>query len=536
MSKKLDNRERARRIFNHGFNGYMRHAWPKDELMPLSCKGVSHDPALPDLVNDVLGNFSLTLIDNLDTLALMGHRKQFRSSVEKVLSTVTFDQDVEVQVFEVSIRVLGGLLSGHLMASDPRSGVSWPGYSGGLLRLAVDVADRLIVAFRESFLPFRRVNLRHGVIEPKTDDDWTTPLAGAGSLLLEFGQLSVLTGDPKYAIKAHVALVAMWNQRNYRTGLPAHTIDLRFGNWTNYVSSIGGGMDSFYEYMLKCYSLLGHEEYLQMFEYSYDRIMEYTFRTPFFVNVDAEDGLLSSTWVDNLQPFFPGLQVLYGDVQSAAHNHRVWHTIWQHYKFIPERYNIVNGTIESDGWELRPEFVESTYHLYRATKDPYYLQVGEEIMNNIEQHAKTECGYAIITKIKTLERGDVMHSFFLAETVKYLFLLFDEDNVLHNTLQDHVFGTEAHIFLPQWHGHMDIPHLARTQPDWSFAMKHPLMLQNLRRHREREWGKTTWQSDRKRSCNAWGAKKRLRPPHWSGALQRIRDSVERPLKKLNAKS
>ncbi|KAE8698270.1 hypothetical protein F3Y22_tig00110600pilonHSYRG00097 [Hibiscus syriacus] len=100
-------RDEVREMFYHAFDGYMEHAFPLDELRPLSCGG-----------EDTLGGYALTLIDSLDTLALLGDRERFTSSVEWIGKNLRFDINKTVSIFETSIRVLGGLLSAHLIASD----------------------------------------------------------------------------------------------------------------------------------------------------------------------------------------------------------------------------------------------------------------------------------------------------------------------------------------------------------------------------------------------------------------------------------
>lgn len=113
-----------------------------------------------------------------------------------MIETVHFDLNSRVQVFEVTIRVLGGLLSGHLFATDPLLGhrISW--YKNELLELAQDLGDRLMPAFdNPSGLPYPRVNLRTGVLSSEIKEACS---AGAATLILEFGTLSRLTGNPKY--------------------------------------------------------------------------------------------------------------------------------------------------------------------------------------------------------------------------------------------------------------------------------------------------------------------------------------------------
>ncbi|KAL6723612.1 hypothetical protein Aduo_018596 [Ancylostoma duodenale] len=100
-------------MFMHGYQSYMKYAYPADELMPLSCRGRIRGvtPSRGD-VDDSLGNFSLTLIDTLDTLVVVGALDEFERAVKLVVDNIRFDSDLIVSVFETNIRVLGGLLSG----------------------------------------------------------------------------------------------------------------------------------------------------------------------------------------------------------------------------------------------------------------------------------------------------------------------------------------------------------------------------------------------------------------------------------------
>ena len=62
-------------------------------------------------INDVLGDYGVTLVDTLDTLAIMGEQREFENAVKLVTRHVSFNQDSKVQVFETNIRSLGGLVS-----------------------------------------------------------------------------------------------------------------------------------------------------------------------------------------------------------------------------------------------------------------------------------------------------------------------------------------------------------------------------------------------------------------------------------------
>ena len=211
----------ARHMFQFGYDSYMKYAFPADELNPIDCTGRGPDVDNPSNINinDVLGDYSLTLysihsnigfkplivlimfrVDCLDTLVVMRNISEFKRAVGLVIENVNFDKDSTVQVFEANIRVLGALISAHLLIVDSKQpfGDLKPGnwYSKQLLDLAQDLAARLLPAFDESKtgLPFPRVNLRNGV--PKECEWFTahTCTSGAGSLLLEFGILSRLTG------------------------------------------------------------------------------------------------------------------------------------------------------------------------------------------------------------------------------------------------------------------------------------------------------------------------------------------------------
>lgn len=100
--------EKAKEMFYHAYNNYMNNAYPADELMPLSCKGRwrTKENNRGDM-DDVLGNYSLTLIDTMDTLVVLGDLPEFDKAALRIVNDVSFDRDVVVSVFEINIRVLG---------------------------------------------------------------------------------------------------------------------------------------------------------------------------------------------------------------------------------------------------------------------------------------------------------------------------------------------------------------------------------------------------------------------------------------------
>ncbi|CAA93106.2 alpha-1,2-Mannosidase [Caenorhabditis elegans] len=453
---------KTREMFQFGWDNYMEHAFPADELDPIHCRGRGHDHDNPDNinVNDVLGDYSLGLIDTLDSLVVFGDADEFKRAVNLVIKTVSFEKNTTVQVFESTIRVMGGLLAAHMIAADKtnRFGPFYMSdYGGELLTLAHDLAGRLLPAFdgTATGIPYTRINLQKGILPGTTNSTCTS---GAGSLLLEFGVLSKLLGDDTYERLARRVNEKLWNLRNEVTGLHGNLIDIQTGEWLGHLAGLGAGIDSFYEYMLKSYILFGNQRDLDMYNESFARITTYMRRgrsrcsslegdIPIYVNVDSRDGSTSNTWIDSLQASFAGVLVLAGEVDEAVCHHALYYAIWKKYGVLPERFNWQLQAPDVSFYPLRPEFVESTYLLYTATKNPFYQHVGLEILDSLETITRVKCGFATVHDVIDGSLEDRMESFFLSETLKYLYLLFDVDHPINKEQQESVlFSTEGHIF------------------------------------------------------------------------------------------
>uniref|UniRef100_A0A672IRT5 alpha-1,2-Mannosidase n=1 Tax=Salarias fasciatus TaxID=181472 RepID=A0A672IRT5_SALFA len=429
---------------------FQDHAYPADELMPLTCRGRVRglEPSRGD-VDDALGKFSLTLIDTLDTLVLLNKTTEFEAAVRRVLSDVRLDNDIVVSVFETNIRVLGGLLGGHSMAVMLKEGgqnMQW--YQDELLHMAKDLGLRLLPAFNTSSgLPYPRVNLKYGVRGPetRTGTETDTCTACAGTIILEFAALSRFTGDPVFEAHARRALDFLWEKRQRNSNLVGTTINIHSGEWVRRDSGVGAGIDSYYEYLLKAYILLGDDLFLQRFNIHYASIMKYISQPPLLLDVHIHKPLLPArTWMDSLLAFFPGLQVLKGDIRPAIETHEMLYQVTKKHNFLPEAFT-TDFRVHWAQHPLRPEFAESTYFLYKATGDPYYLEAGRTILDNLNRFARVPCGFAAMKDVRTGSHEDRMDSFFLAEMFKYLFLLFAEAEDLPFDVEDYVFTTEAHL-------------------------------------------------------------------------------------------
>ena len=257
--------QRVVAMFYHAYDNYMLHAFPHDELLPLSCHYV-----------DNFGSYALTLIDSLDMLAVLGNRTEFTRAVGLLKEHLSFDSDTVISVFETNIRVMGGLLSAHLLATDPSLHLM-PTYDGCLLEMALDLGKRLLPAFdTPTGLPYGSVNLRSGVQSGETTISST---ACAGTLLLEFATLSRLSGNGVYERVAKRALVALWARRS-EMGLVGGHIDIVTGQWTHKDSGVGTSIDSYYEYLIKAHLMTGEYEYLVIFQQAYGAAKAYLARQP----------------------------------------------------------------------------------------------------------------------------------------------------------------------------------------------------------------------------------------------------------------
>jgi hypothetical protein len=135
-----------------------------------------------------------------------------------------------------------------------------------------------------------------------------------------------------------------------------------------------------------------------------------------------------SLYVSSLQAFWPSLQILAGHVTDAISGFDSLTRLWDKYKALPDIYDLRKDDLlhYARDYPLRPELVESAYHLYMATRDEKYLFFGRDVLFSLQNTSKVRCGYASIADVDTKRLDDRMDSYFLAETVKYLFLLFDE--------------------------------------------------------------------------------------------------------------
>jgi mannosidase alpha-like ER degradation enhancer 2 len=415
----------AREAFRHAWDGYRRYAWGHDELKPLS-KAPRDWYAQPLLI---------TPVDALDTMILLGLHDEADRTRAYIDEHLTFDQDIEVKNFEIVIRVLGGLLSAHQLTGDRR-----------LLALADDLGRRLLPVFDSpTGMPYVNVNLRTG----RPSGAHSNP-AEIGTLLLELGTLSRLTGNEAYYAKAKNALVQLYARRS-AIGLVGESIDVETGRWLSRESHIGGGIDSYYEYLLKAWLLFGDEDCHRMWLSSVEAVnrtvADETASGLWYGSVDMETGRRVGTGFGALEAFFPAVLVLGGDLGRARRLEESSFRMWTAARAAADGFDYAAMRPTHPSWPLRPEIVESAYYLAWATGEPRWTEMGRRFLRDIDSCCRTETGFTVLDDVTTGKRGDLMPSYFLAETLKYLWLLGAPGTLDLRTV---VFNTEAHPLRRTW--------------------------------------------------------------------------------------
>jgi mannosidase alpha-like ER degradation enhancer 2 len=410
--------------FLHAWNGYKKYAWGHDDLKPLS--KTYHDWYAQPLL--------MTPVDSLDTMILMDMDDEAATTKQYILDNLSFDKDIDVQNFEVTIRLLGGLLTNYQLTGDKR-----------LLNLAQDLGNRLLPVFNSpTGMPYRYVNLKTGKVSKPISNP-----AETGTLIIEFGTLSKLTGKPIFFDKAKRALVETYNRRS-KIGLVGEWINVETGEWTNNDSHISGAIDSYYEYLLKCSLLFGDQDCMRMWNDSIVAINKYLADEErdgglvelWYGHADMNTGARRATTYGALDAFFPAVLALSGDLKRAKNLQDSSFRMWNYAGIEPEEFDYRAHKITSPGYQLRPEIVESTYYLYRYTKDEKYLRMGEQLWRDFVKNCRTDDGYAALKSVVTKEKADSMHSFLFAETFKYFYLLFSPPRTLD--FDKVIFNTEAH--------------------------------------------------------------------------------------------
>ena len=441
----IDLASQTRSSYLSAYTSYKTYAWGHDDLKPLSRTPSDWYPE-PLL---------MTAVDALDGLILLGLEEEADSTREYIARNLSFDKDIYVKNFEITIRLLGSLVSSYQLTGD-----------GRLLALARDLATRLLPAFDSpTGMPYTYVNLRTGEVRGPV----TNP-AEIGTLILEFGAVSRLTGDPVFYDTAKRALVELFERRS-AIDLVGQAIDVETGAWVDSTSHISGRIDSYYEYLLKGWLLFSDPDLEAMWRAHIAALNEHLAteaESGFWYRwVEMYEGKPVASYFGALDAFFPAVLALSGDLERAGKLQASCYRMWNLHGLEPELIDFdVMAVVEGgQAYHLRPEIIESAYYLYHYTKDPKYLEMGERIFRDLQRWCRVEgedstgasyVAYAAVGDVRTKEKIDSMESFLFGETLKYLYLLFAEgaaDAGLKELPLDFdsvIFTTEAHPIKKTW--------------------------------------------------------------------------------------
>lgn len=474
------------------WDAYHSHAWGADHLRPVS--KTSQD----------WFHVGLTIIDSLDTLLIAGPEMEYavKQAMDWIKKDLTFDKYQDVNCFEMTIRVLGGLLSSFHLTKDPN-----------LLHPAVDVADRLIHCFDSgSGIPFSDVNLR---TKSPASPSWSpdSSLSEVSSMQLEMRDVSRLTSDPRFEEKSFATSRHLHDLMIKRSDplMPMY-VNPNTGNLAAASTvTLGARGDSYYEYLLKQFLQTNitwlRDDYLDAIQAVKERLMR---RTPgplklLYVGELLRGGSDFHPKMDHLTCFLPGtlalgyyhMQVLRkkrtgdrvyrghaipdptagqtegqnGDEEKVADRFAdhlslaedLARTCYHTYNMTatglaPEItfFGVAQGETEvfvksADRHNLlRPEYVESLFYLFHVTGKKEYRDQGRAILKSFNKYSRVPTGgYTTIDDVTNPDRvrpRNLQESFWLAETLKYLFLLFSDDQQLvHKILDHYVMNTEGHL-------------------------------------------------------------------------------------------
>lgn len=458
--------KKVKNAFESSWNAYRKNAWGKDQYFPISESGKNMGPK----------PLGWIIVDSLDTMAIMGLDKQLEEARQWVDTELDYNMDYEVNTFETTIRMLGGLLSAYYFTKDDV-----------YLNKAVDLGDRIIGAFDSpSGIPYASVNLATGQGKVSHADSGASSTAEVATLQLEFKYLAKLTGEDLYWKKAERVLQVIDNN-HVEAGLVPIYIRADTGKFQGNNIRLGSRGDSYYEYLIKQYLQTGEQIYKDMYDESVQGIKDYLIQRSepnklTFIG-ERESGISGrfSNKMDHLVCFAGGMLALGatgGQVLDQARRSGTWSNTQETDMLLAMEitktcYEMYAQTDSGLGPEIvifntnpgsthdfyiksmdahniqRPETVESLFILWKTTGNPIYRQWGWKIFESFDKWAKLDDGsYTSLGDIRTVPPTlrDNMESFWLAETLKYFYLLFDESETDIIPLTSNVFNTEAHPF------------------------------------------------------------------------------------------
>lgn len=466
-----------------------------DELAPIS--GARQDP---------FGGWAATLVDSLDTLWIMDLKDEFQEAVTAAVSIDFSRSSLQiVNVFETTIRYMGGFLAAYDLSKDER-----------LLTKAVHLGDMLLAAFdTPNRMPITRWHFEKARAgQAQVADDFVLS-AEIGSLVMEFTRLSQITGDDRWYDATRRVMHAFATQQNDSLipGMWPLVVDAKNANFSHGDTfTLGSMADSLYEYLPKMHLLLGgvDDMYAEMYALAAEAAIKHTLWRPMTPDnatilvagsADFSSGKETlETRGQHLMCYTGGFFALGGRLFGKQEHVQVGleltdGCLWTYrnmpLRIMPEVFTmhacpgrkscewdekvwkeqVKLRAAETDGastpadeiirssrlpqgftsiddgrYILRPEAIESVFLLWRMTGRADLPNAAWDMFTSIQKATETPLANAAIADVRTVEGrvqlADSMESFWLAETLKYFYLVFSEPELI--SLDEWVFNTEAH--------------------------------------------------------------------------------------------
>jgi len=441
--------EEVREAMRHSWAGYKQRAWGHDEVHPTS--GSNKDWC----------KMAVTLLDSLSTLWVLGLREEFDNAAAWLEKHPMPSKGAHGMhsFFEITIRAFAGLLSAHSL-------------SGRQIFLdnARRLGDNMLPAFN-SPNGFPKGTVDVGTGEAKSHG-WISSaiLAEVATVQVEFRYLSHHTGDPKYQNACDRAMNSLLNAVGNRGLVPIYlSAHGETASFTSSKVSFGAMGDSYYEYLLKQWQQSGKREdrFKQAWKTSMNAMINELVRKTrggLTYICEQEGGALRHR-MDHLACFVGGMLIHGARSLPAAEVDPRWEptgaeitrTCYEMYRrqatgIAPEYVHFQPDAESNDmvvGEDaphnlLRPEAIEAIYYMHYYTGDPKYRKWAIEMFAAFKKYTKTRYGFSAIRDVRRVPPtlSDSQESFFLAETIKYFYLVFAPRNAI--SLEEFVFNTEAH--------------------------------------------------------------------------------------------
>eukprot|EP01062_Namystynia_karyoxenos_P071955 TRINITY_DN6777_c0_g1_i1.p1 TRINITY_DN6777_c0_g1~~TRINITY_DN6777_c0_g1_i1.p1 ORF type:complete len:757 (+),score=221.58 TRINITY_DN6777_c0_g1_i1:85-2271(+) len=443
----------ARRTIAAAWGAYRINALGKDELNPVTNASVNWDRTNVQMVS---------LVDALSTLWVAGLRDEFAAAVAHVGKNFLWRPSGNVALFETTIRVLGGLLSAYALSGEAI-----------LLEKARDVGNSLVGAYSEGVMKDWGGYPRHvwNPLRKQPGPGYGTFLAEVGSVQLEWRYLAHATGEARFDTGVTRVMDRLEEASAAGGGFigccwSSHVA----GGWGG-TAGLGSYSDSYYEYLLKQYLLTGRSEerymrmYTNMAETLIDKLIVRTGNLTWLAEGSAGGGTVTAqgSRFEHLACFAPGMLALgatYLPPEQAERHLAAARSLGDFcvglYDGTPSGLAPDEVSVSASGvspvkrsWPLRPETAESLFYLWRVTREEQWREAGWRMYRAIERNCRVcktcaASGYSEVDDVYTVPGRHTGHmdTFFLAETMKYLYLLFAEDSEMD--LDCWVFNTEAH--------------------------------------------------------------------------------------------